>query len=93
MTDEFRDMLLEKKIALICHGHLHRNVVFDGLAPTKVFCTASASACSGANSGSYRVFDVTPNSNGFEIEATLKQLDPDSERINLVYKKSWPIGI
>lgn len=89
MSDELRDLLLGKKIALICHGHLHRNVEFFGMAPTRVFCTASASACSGANPASYRIFDVNSSSDGVEIEATLKQLDPNSDCINVIDKKSW----
>ena len=37
MTRQLKSLLLEYQVALICHGHLHRNVEFDGLSPTKSF--------------------------------------------------------
>lgn len=91
MTRQFRSLLSEHQVALICHGHLHRNVEFNGLSPTKVFCTASASACLGNNLASYRIFDFNFGPEQPEICTTLKQLELNSQSLKTISKKSWTV--
>ena len=91
MTRQFQSLLSEYQVALICHGHLHRNVEFNGLFPTKVFCTASASACLGSNLASYRIFDFSFGLEQSEISTTLKQIEINSQSLKTISKKSWAV--
>ncbi len=91
MAKQLGQLLSNYQVALICHGHLHRNVEFDGLKPTRVFGTASASACSGNNPASYCIFDLSCGLKQSEISTTLKQLELNSCSLKTVSKKSWTV--
>ena len=91
MTRQFGQLLSEYPVALICHGHLHRNVEFDDLFPTRVFCTASASACSGNSLASYRIFDFSFGMEQYEICTTLKQVEVNSQALQTISNKSWMV--
>ena len=91
MTKQLEQLLSYYQVALICHGHLHRNIEFDGLSPTRVFCTASASACLGDDLASYRIFDLSCGPKQSEISTTLKQLESNSFSLRTISEKSWTI--
>ena len=92
MSEKLRRLIIDKHVTLVCHGHLHRNIEFDGLMPTRVFCTASASACITDSCASYRVFDIDSHSQGFKIQTMLKQVDLKSNLVDVINTKAWNVG-
>lgn len=67
-------LLETHRVDLVLHGHLHRNRAAR-LAATRVFATAPASAASGPDRASYRLFDIERAAEGWAVEAVLKTLD------------------
>ncbi len=91
-TKQLGQLLSDYQVALICHGHLHRNIEFKGLDPTRVFCTASASACLGDNLSSYRIFEFGCGLKQSEISTTLKQLELNSFSYRTISERSWTVA-
>jgi 3',5'-cyclic AMP phosphodiesterase CpdA len=85
----FKKLIELHQPALICCGHLHRNIeVIEN--DTRVYCTASAS-----NSGnaSFRIFDIekqTKNGqDGWAIHMQLKRLSQSNGRFETAQEKHW----
>ena len=82
-------MIAEQQPALVCFGHLHRNMELSEGA-TRVFCTASASS---AKKASFRIFDIEQTGHGrgpaWTVRMRLKSIAADQTRFTLADEKRW----
>ena len=88
-SSKFREILLDNRVDLVLHGHLHRNVRNFLEPTTQVFCTASASSIQTGRVASYRVIDVSCVGQQFNVSSVLKTLDIRSSKMETVETTTW----
>jgi len=89
---QLEKILLEYRVSLVLHGHMHLNKDYKLSSETQIFCTASASSNQKCRAASYRVFDINETQRGFEVISALKIFDVEAQEIKTMEYKSWSIG-
>jgi len=88
LTDahELKAILKATRPQITLHGHLHRNQALT-TPQGRIFCTAPPSSVRRRIPASYRVFEVSPARDGWQIDMTLKSLVHG--KITIVEQTSW----
>lgn len=92
LTDapELQRILRQTAPELTLHGHLHRNQALT-TPHGRIFCTAPPSSVREAAPASYRIFDVSPQTDGWQIDMTLKSLVRGA--VEVVEQTSWSTAV
>ena len=69
-------LLTQGRPQLTLHGHLHRNITLT-MPYGRIYCTAAAGSVRADAPASYRLFDISRERAGWQVNMTLKCLGPD----------------
>ncbi len=73
-------LLHRQRADLVLHGHVHRNLDYQGPAAVRVFGTASASSAGGRGQSAYRCFDIEPDGAGWAVSMRLLEVSETGPR-------------
>lgn len=91
LTDDSRlaAVIRRRQPQLVLYGHIHVNRE-DRLGETRMYCTASASS---AETASYRIFDLEPESGAWQCKMRLMTLDGPGGQFRLASEACWQSGV
>lgn len=82
-ADSLHQLILRHGIELVLHGHVHRNQELLIGGRTRIMASASASKATKINRASFRLFDIAPDRDAWQVHATLKSIDDSGQAISL----------